>query len=59
MISTEWGTPNAFSQGFNPKHIKVLYINSIHSMLIDTQIDCVYIGKVVWIGHIFMGLDNT
>lgn len=27
MISTEWGTPDAFSKGFNPEHLKVFYIN--------------------------------
>ena len=31
MVSTEWGTPNAFSQGFNPGHLgEGLYGSSIH-----------------------------
>eukprot|EP00484_Ammonia_sp_Unknown_P022167 CAMPEP_0197040362 /NCGR_PEP_ID=MMETSP1384-20130603/17081_1 /TAXON_ID=29189 /ORGANISM="Ammonia sp." /LENGTH=559 /DNA_ID=CAMNT_0042471105 /DNA_START=15 /DNA_END=1694 /DNA_ORIENTATION=- len=31
MISTEWGTPKAFSTGFNPAHVqKKMYGNAIH-----------------------------
>ena len=31
MISTEWGTPEAFSKGFNPAHVsKNMYGTSIH-----------------------------